>query len=68
MYGVVIAMNDILKYVIVNGFNSQVDMDLMDMVDLTKQNDGYKYLLVCINIFILSKTVPFRGSVEVCFD
>ena len=36
--------------VIVNGINSQADMDLMDMVDLAKQNDGYQYLLVCIII------------------
>ena len=27
--------------IIVNGINSQADMDVMDMVDLAKQNDGY---------------------------
>ena len=36
---------------IINRINSQVDMDLMDMVDLAKRNDGYQYLLVCNNIF-----------------
>ena len=36
--------------IIVIGINSQSDLDLMDMVDLAKQNDGYQYLLVCINI------------------
>ena len=39
------------QLVIVKGINSQADMDLMDIVDLAKQNDGYQYLLVCINIF-----------------
>ena len=47
--------------VIVNGINSQVDMDLMDMVDLAKQNDGYQYLLVCINIFSsFAQCVPVK--------
>ena len=36
-------------------------MDLIDMVDLTKQNDGYQYLLVCINIFIgFARCVPLK--------
>ena len=47
--------------VIVNGINSQADMDLMDMVDLAKQNDGYQYLLVCINIFSrFARCVPLK--------
>ena len=47
--------------VIVNGINSQVDMDLMDIVDLAKQNDGYQYLLVCINIFSrFARCVPVK--------
>ncbi|MCG8078618.1 MAG: DDE-type integrase/transposase/recombinase [Candidatus Thiodiazotropha taylori] len=33
------------------GIDSQWDMDLMDMVDLAKQNDGYQYVLVAIDIF-----------------
>ena len=37
--------------VIVAGIDSQWDMDLMDMVDLAKQNDGVKYVLVAIDIF-----------------
>lgn len=37
--------------VIVAGIDSQWDMDLMDMVDLAKQNDGYQYVLVAIDIF-----------------
>ena len=33
----------------------------MDMVDLAKQNDGYQYLLVCINIFShFSRRVPLK--------
>ena len=47
--------------VIVNGINSQADMDLMDMVDLAKQNDGYQYLLVCINILSrFARCVPLK--------
>ena len=37
--------------VIVEGLDSQWDMDLMDMVDLAKPNDEYKYVLVCVDIF-----------------
>ena len=37
--------------VIVAGIDSQWDMDDMDMVDIAKQNDDYKYLLVAIDIF-----------------
>ena len=37
--------------VIVDGVDSLWDMDLMDMVDLSKQNDGYKYVLVAIDVF-----------------
>ncbi len=37
--------------VIVNGVDSLWDMDLMDMTSLSKQNDGYKYVLVAIDIF-----------------
>lgn len=37
--------------VIVAGIDSQWDIDLMDMVDLAKQNDGYQYVLVAIDIF-----------------
>ena len=49
--------------VIVNGINSQADMDLMDMVDLAKQNDGYQYLLVCINIFSrFARCVPLKNK------
>ena len=39
--------------VIVVGIDSQWDMDLMDMVDLVKQNDGVKYVLVSRRIFTL---------------
>ena len=37
--------------VIVAGIDSQWDMDLMDMVSLAKHNDGYKYVLVAIDVF-----------------
>ena len=37
--------------VIVAGVDSQWDIDLMDMVDLAKRNDGYQFVLVAIDIF-----------------
>ena len=37
--------------VIVEGLDSQWDVDLMDMKDLSDDNDGYQYVLVAIDIF-----------------
>ena len=37
--------------VIVEGMDSMWDMDLADMTQLAKQNDGVKYILVVIDIF-----------------
>lgn len=33
------------------GMNRQFQIDLADMVSLHKQNNGYKYLLTCIDVF-----------------
>ena len=37
--------------VIVEGLDSQWDVDLMDMKDLEDKNDGYRYILTAIDIF-----------------
>ena len=37
--------------VIVNGVDSMWDIDLMDMMSLAKDNDGFKYILVVIDVF-----------------
>ena len=37
--------------VIVSTINEQFDVDLADLTTLSKQNEGYKYLLVAIDIF-----------------
>lgn len=37
--------------VIVEGLDSMWEMDLMDMASLFKDNDGYKYVLVVIDVF-----------------
>ncbi len=37
--------------VIVAGIDDQWDTDLMDMVSLSKHNNGVRYVLVCIDIF-----------------
>ena len=37
--------------VLVGGIDEQWQMDLADMQSLMKYNDGYRYLLVCIDVF-----------------
>jgi len=37
--------------VIVSGIDSQFQADLVDLTSLSKYNDGYKFLLTCIDIF-----------------
>lgn len=37
--------------VIVEGLDSQWDIDLMDMKDVASKKDGYQYVLVAIDIF-----------------
>ena len=37
--------------VIVGGIDQQWQMDLADMQSMQKCNDGYRYLLVCIDVF-----------------
>lgn len=37
--------------VVVEGLDSQWDVDLADLKDIKKHNDGYSYWLVCIDIF-----------------
>ena len=37
--------------VVVEGLDSMWDADLMDMASLAKYNDGYKYVLVCLDVF-----------------
>ena len=46
--------------VIVAGNDSQWDMDLMDMVDLAKQNDDHTYVLVAIDFFFPLCPMPTR--------
>ena len=37
--------------VIVRGLDSMWDVDLMDMTSLAKRNDGYRFVLVCLDVF-----------------
>jgi len=37
--------------VIVDGIDTQWDMDLIDFSKYSKENDGYRYILICIDIF-----------------
>ena len=53
--------------VIVGGLNEQFQSDLVDMQSLANYNDGYKYLLTCIDI--LSKyawAIPLKDKVFYC--
>ena len=49
--------------VIVDGIDQQWQMDLADMQSLQKFNDGYRYLLVCIDVFSkYSWMVPLKNK------
>lgn len=49
--------------VIVEGIDSQWDVDLMDMKDLADDNDGFKYVLAAIDIFSrYAWCVPVRSK------
>ena len=57
------------NWVIVGGIDQQWQMDLADMQSMQKFNDGYRYLLVCIDVFskyawvipLKNRTGPFTG-------
>ena len=49
--------------VIVGGINQQWQMDLADMQSMQKFNDGYHYLLVCIDVFSkYARVVPLKNK------
>ena len=49
--------------VIVEGLDSQWDVDLMDMKDLASQNDGQRYVLVAIDIFSrFARCIPTKSK------
>ena len=52
--------------VIVGGIDSQWQADLVDMQSLAKHNDGYRYLLTCIDVFSkYAWVVPIRTKTGV---
>ncbi len=54
--------------VIVEGRDSQWDLDLMDMVSLSKHNDQYKYVLIVIDIFsryLWCEPVPSKRGTDI---
>ena len=49
--------------VIVGGIDEQWQMDLADMQFLKRYNDGYRYLLVCIDVFLkCAWIVPIKSK------
>ena len=49
----------------VPGMNIQVQIDLVDMQTLSKSNDGYKYLLTCIDVFSkVARVVPIKRKTD----
>ena len=56
--------------VIVGGIDQQWQMDLADMQSMQKFNDGYRYLLVCIDVFfpMHNKTTSYRGKLLQTID
>ena len=43
--------NYVRNRVVVGGIDDQWPADLVDLQSLSKYNDGYKYLLTCVDIF-----------------
>ena len=51
--------------VIVDGIDQQWQMDLADMQSMQKFNDGYRYLLVCIDVFSkYAWVVPLKNKTD----
>jgi hypothetical protein len=48
--------------VIMGGIDQQWQMDLTDMQSMQKFNDGYRYLLVCIDVFPNMHGSPAEGQ------
>lgn len=59
--------------VLVSGIDEQWQMDLVDLQSLSKQNNGYKFLLTCIDVFSkFAWAIPIKnktsGSIIEAFD
>ena len=53
----------ITRRVILGGIDQQWQMDLADMQSMQKLNDGYQFLLVCINVFSkFAWAVPLKNK------
>lgn len=53
----------ITRKTIVNGINDQFQADLVEMIPYAKENEGYKYLLCCIDIFSkYSWAIPMKNK------
>lgn len=53
--------------VLIGNINEQFQVDLVDMQSLEKYNDGYKYLLTCIDVFSkFAWAIPLRAKSAKC--
>ena len=51
------------RKVIVNGIDDQFQADLVEMIPYAKENDGFKYLLTCIDCFSkFSWAIPLKNK------
>ncbi|GFW87421.1 uncharacterized transposon-derived protein F54H12.3 [Trichonephila clavipes] len=48
--------------VLVGGIEEQFQADLLDLQSLSQYNNGYKYLLTCIDVFSKYATIPLRDK------
>jgi hypothetical protein len=56
-----------MKKVIVGGVNIQIQMDLIDMQEWSKENDGYRYILLavdCFSRFAYAKGLKNKTGIE----
>ena len=52
---------------IVSGIKVQYQIDLMDMQNVQKQNNGYKYILLCIDVFTkMAYAKPIKNKTSKC--
>ena len=55
--------------VIVNAINQMWDADLMDLPDLASENEGVKYILICIDVFskyIYIRPLRTKSDIGIC--
>ena len=51
------------RRVFVSGIDSQFQADIVEMIPIAKANDGFKYLLTCIDVFTKNAfAIPMKNK------